>query len=157
MGDVVAPPLGLATLAASLERARVPVRILDANAQGIGWSGLRAAIAWARDPLASATLAIILILAGCILLAANLGVPFITMATSWRWVLLMAGAVLLLQVLLRLVVPEWRRPVGGWLMISLILLAIGAGGVLGLGNTWPLILIAIGVAILVGGLLRPRS
>jgi len=45
MGDVVAPPLGLATLAASLERGGIPVRILDANAQGIGWSGLRAAIA----------------------------------------------------------------------------------------------------------------
>jgi len=112
---------------------------------------------WARDPLASATWAIILILAGCILLAANLGlVSFITLGNSWNWILLMAGAALLLQVLLRLVVPEWRRPVGGWLMLALILLVSGVGAVLGLENTWPLILIAIGVALLVGGLLRPR-
>ncbi|MDY7077335.1 MAG: hypothetical protein SXV54_10465 [Chloroflexota bacterium] len=112
---------------------------------------------WARDPLGTATWAIILILAGCILLVANLEmVSFITLANSWSWILLMAGAVLLLQILLRLVVPEWRRPVSGWLMLALILLVSGVGAVLGLENSWPLILIAVGVAILIGGLLRPR-
>ena len=45
MGDVVAPPLGLAQLAACLEQADIPVEILDANALGIGWDGLGAAIA----------------------------------------------------------------------------------------------------------------
>ncbi|MDY7077336.1 MAG: cobalamin-dependent protein [Chloroflexota bacterium] len=55
MGDVVAPPLGLATLAASLEQAGIPVRILDANAQGIGWSGLQAAIAEAAPDLVGIT------------------------------------------------------------------------------------------------------
>ncbi|MDY6875629.1 MAG: hypothetical protein SWK90_05425 [Chloroflexota bacterium] len=112
---------------------------------------------WANDPLGAATWAIILILAGCILLVANLGlVPFIGMANSWNWILLMAGALLLLQVLLRLMVPEWRRPVGGWLMLALIMLVSGTGAVMGLENTWPLILIAVGVALLVGGLLRPK-
>ncbi|MDY6875628.1 MAG: cobalamin-dependent protein [Chloroflexota bacterium] len=55
MGDVVAPPLGLATLAASLERAGIHVRILDANAQGIGWAGLRTAIAEAAPDLVGVT------------------------------------------------------------------------------------------------------
>ena len=45
MGDVVAPPLGLAQLAACLERANIPVEILDANALEIGWDGMEAAIA----------------------------------------------------------------------------------------------------------------
>jgi len=45
MGDVVAPPLGLAQLAACLEQADIPVEILDANALEIGWKGLEAAIA----------------------------------------------------------------------------------------------------------------
>ena len=45
MGDVVAPPLGLAQLAGCLEAADIPVEILDANALGIGWDGLEAAIA----------------------------------------------------------------------------------------------------------------
>ena len=45
MGDVVAPPLGLAQLAGCLEQANIPVEILDANALEIGWDGLEAAIA----------------------------------------------------------------------------------------------------------------
>lgn len=45
MGEVVAPPLGLAQLAGCLEAADIPVEILDANALGIGWDGLEAAIA----------------------------------------------------------------------------------------------------------------
>jgi anaerobic magnesium-protoporphyrin IX monomethyl ester cyclase len=44
MGQVVAPPLGLAQLAACLERADIPVEILEANALRIGWEGLAAAI-----------------------------------------------------------------------------------------------------------------
>ena len=45
MGDMVAPPLGLAQLAGCLEQADIPVEILDANALGIGWDRLEAAIA----------------------------------------------------------------------------------------------------------------
>jgi anaerobic magnesium-protoporphyrin IX monomethyl ester cyclase len=45
MGDVVAPPLGLAQLAGCLEQAGTPVEILDANALAIGWDELEAAIA----------------------------------------------------------------------------------------------------------------
>ncbi len=45
MGDVAALPLGLAQLAACLEKADIPVEILDANALELGWEGLGAAIA----------------------------------------------------------------------------------------------------------------
>ncbi len=45
MGDVVAPPLGLAQLAACLEQAAIPVEILDANALGMGWDAIGDAIA----------------------------------------------------------------------------------------------------------------
>ena len=45
MGDVVAPPLGLAQLAGCLEQAGIPVEILDANAQELGWRDLEPAIA----------------------------------------------------------------------------------------------------------------
>ena len=45
MGDVVAPPLGLAQLAGCLEAADIPVEILDANALRVGWDELGAAIA----------------------------------------------------------------------------------------------------------------
>jgi anaerobic magnesium-protoporphyrin IX monomethyl ester cyclase len=55
MGDVVAPPLGLAQLAGCLERAKIPVEILDANALEIGWRGLAAAIARANPTLIGIT------------------------------------------------------------------------------------------------------
>jgi len=45
MGDVTAPPLGLAQLAGCLEEANIPVEILDANALKIGWKELEAAVA----------------------------------------------------------------------------------------------------------------
>jgi anaerobic magnesium-protoporphyrin IX monomethyl ester cyclase len=56
MGDVAAMPLGLATLAACLEQADIPVEILDANALGIGWDGMEVAIAQARPDLIGITL-----------------------------------------------------------------------------------------------------
>ena len=55
MGDVAALPLGLAQLAACLEKADIPVELLDANALGIGWGGLEAAIAQARPDLVGIT------------------------------------------------------------------------------------------------------
>jgi anaerobic magnesium-protoporphyrin IX monomethyl ester cyclase len=55
MGDVAAMPLGLATLAACLEVADIPVEILDANALGIGWDGMETAIAQANPDLIGIT------------------------------------------------------------------------------------------------------
>jgi anaerobic magnesium-protoporphyrin IX monomethyl ester cyclase len=55
MGDVVAPPLGLAQLAGCLEEAKIPVEILDANALELGWAGLEEAIAQASPDLIGIT------------------------------------------------------------------------------------------------------
>ena len=55
MGDVVAPPLGLAQLAACLEQANIPVEILDTNALEIGWDGMGAHIARAAPDLIGIT------------------------------------------------------------------------------------------------------
>jgi anaerobic magnesium-protoporphyrin IX monomethyl ester cyclase len=55
MGDVVAPPLGLAQLAGCLEQADIPVEILDANALEIGWKGLGASIARTHPDLIGIT------------------------------------------------------------------------------------------------------
>jgi anaerobic magnesium-protoporphyrin IX monomethyl ester cyclase len=55
MGDVLAPPLGLAQLAGCLEQAQIPVEILDANALELGWAGLEKAIAGANADLIGIT------------------------------------------------------------------------------------------------------
>ena len=55
MGDVIAPPLGLAQLAGCLEQAGIPVEILDANALKIPWSRLGSALARSEPDLIGIT------------------------------------------------------------------------------------------------------
>ena len=90
-------------------------------------------------------------------LAHNLNlVPFIPgmPMTEWSWIFAGAGVILLLEVLVRLMMPEHRRGVIGNLIVAFIFLGIGLGGSLGWGLLWGLLLIAIGAALLVGGVLR---
>jgi anaerobic magnesium-protoporphyrin IX monomethyl ester cyclase len=55
MGDVVAPPLGLAQLAGCLEEAQIPVEILDANAEELDWQGVGRALSDAAPDLIGIT------------------------------------------------------------------------------------------------------
>lgn len=121
---------------------------------------------WRRDPLGAIVWAGILIWAGVVMLAANLGafdliadfmdrLPFDIGELPLRldfiplegWAVFWVGAaiILLLEVAVRLVMPEYRRPVVGTLILAIVFLGIGLG-------TWscilPLILIGVGVSIL---------
>ena len=115
---------------------------------------------WARDPLGTAIGALILIWLGVTLFVANLGTfAWIQWENFWAWFILGIGALFILEVLVRLAVPEYRRPIGGRLIAGVILLAIGASFTFlpfDIGKLWPLIPIAIGLAILLGGLFRSR-
>ena len=55
MGNCIAPPLGLAQLAAVLEAADIEVTIIDCNASGIGWSALRESIERSQPNIIGAT------------------------------------------------------------------------------------------------------
>lgn len=116
---------------------------------------------WRRDPLGSLIWALILIWAGVVWLANNLGffedrrigivdlpweLPFETAA--WTFFFLGAGVLVLIEVGVRLLIPAYRRPVLGSVIWAVILFGIA------LGNwtvIWPLILIAIGASILLRG------
>ena len=115
---------------------------------------------WARDPLGSAIGALILIWLGVTLFLANLGTfGWIQWENFWAWFILGIGALFILEVLIRLVVPEYQRPIGGRLIAGVILLVIGASFSFlpfDIGKLWPFIFIAIGLAVLLGGLFRPR-
>jgi len=112
---------------------------------------------WTRDPLGGIIWALILIAAGLILLIQSLGiVEWELFGGAWTAIFLAAGLILLLEVALRLVIPAYRRPVSGTLVFAFILLGIGLGGFFGWNVTGAVVLIAIGVAIILGGLLRGR-
>jgi hypothetical protein len=110
---------------------------------------------WRRDPLSAAVWALILVWAGLVLLGDNLGLfTRLEWFSAWGFIFAGAGLLVLLEAVVRLLVPAYRRPVGGTLIWGVILVGIGLGNMIGASITWPLILIAIGVGLLLRGLLR---
>ena len=108
-----------------------------------------------RDPLSGVIWALVLIWAGVVFIGDNLGLlPQVGRADPWNWIFFGAGVLVMLEVLLRLVSPDYARPVGGRVVWGGILMAIGLSGIYGFDVTWPLILVLIGVSILVGSVMR---
>jgi hypothetical protein len=111
-----------------------------------------------NDPLSRVIWAGILIWAGAVLLVNNLGilrdVPLLGGMSAWSLAFAGAGVIILLEVLIRLVVPEYSGPVIGSLIIALLLLGVGLDDVVGWSIIWPSIVIGFGVVILLRALFR---
>jgi hypothetical protein len=109
------------------------------------WGGEK----WSRDPLGSALWAFFIIWIGIVLLLANLGEEgdIVEWGNVWAWILIGGGALTWLDILLRTMMPAYRRPLGGRIVWGTILLVFGIGALTDL-SLWPLILIVIGVAML---------
>ena len=83
---------------------------------------------WRRDPLSAAVWALILVWAGLVLLADNLGVfARLEWFSAWGFIFTGAGLIVMLEAVVRLLVPAYRRPVGGTLIWGAILIGIGLG------------------------------
>ncbi len=116
---------------------------------------------WRRDPLNAAVWAFILIWLGLTLLADNLGllknIPYFQ--EWWRLFFLGAGGILLLEALFRLLMPAFRTPIVGTLILGIVFLAIGIGDMI--AELWqyllPLLAILFGLLILLRGLFRKRE
>ena len=104
---------------------------------------------WRRDPLSGMVWAGILIWAGLVLLADNLGlVARFERLEAWAIILIGAGVILLLEAVIRVLVPAYRRAVTGTVILGLILIGAGLGEVLSWNVIGPVILIALGAFIL---------
>lgn len=116
-----------------------------------------------RDPLGAIIWALILIWAGLVLLADNLGYLDQVRtalavespawlerigAGAWPLIFIGAGVILLIEVLIRLLVPAYRRSVTGTIIVAVIFIGIGLGNLTNWYIIWPLILIAIGLSII---------
>jgi len=122
-----------------------------------------------NDRLSSISWAFILIWAGFVFLASNMGWfarfgldvggswsfesfgDFRTFGV-WNLIALGAGAILVLETIARLLIPEFRRNVGGSLIVAAVFIGVGLGGWFNWSFLWPVILIAVGVNILLKGL-----
>ena len=117
-----------------------------------------------RDPLSALVWPAILIWAGLVLLANNLGLlsgfrglpseRFFFQVETWGLIFIGAGVILLIEVVIRLVMPVYRRDVGGTLFLGILFIAIGLGNTIGWNFIWPLILIGLGLSIVLRGISR---
>ena len=110
---------------------------------------------WRRDPLARAIFGLIVIAVGVLFLLASQ--DKIAWGDWWAYFLLVLGGIFLFEVLVRSVIPAYRRPVYGRLIAGLVLIVIGASNIYGFVSWWPLIIIGVGVFILFSALFRPRK
>ena len=110
---------------------------------------------WRRDPLNAALWAIVLIWAGLVLIAINLDILGVGWE-AWPVIFLGAGVIVLLGVVVRLLVPAYRRPVTGSIIFGFILVGIGLGELTRWDVVGALVLIAIGVSIILSRLIRSQ-
>ena len=120
-----------------------------------------------NDPLSAVTWAAILIWAGLAFLAENLGwLATITtqLPKSWHvealeaWTVIFTGAgvILLINALVRALIPAYRSPVGGTIFLAAIFVGIGLNNLFGWAVVWPIFLIALGLSILLRGIVRRK-
>jgi divalent metal cation (Fe/Co/Zn/Cd) transporter len=104
---------------------------------------------WRRDPLSAAAVAFGLIWAGLAIMADNLGLlAHFRPLDGWDLVFIGAGLIALVAAAIRYTVPAYRRPIGGNLIIAIILLAIGLNDLVSSGVIWAGVLIIIGLGML---------
>ncbi len=103
---------------------------------------------WRRDTLSGLVWGAILIWAGLVWMARNLDFWVMADLQAWPVVLLGAGVIFLLETVVRLVEPPYRRPVGGTLILGIVLVAAGLGQFARTEIVWAIVLIAVGLSFL---------
>ncbi len=123
-----------------------------------------------QDSLSALAWALILIWAGLVFLASNLGwldriqvqfampdgLEFLGLRT-WSVIALGAGLILFVEALTRTFVPAYRSSTGGNYFLAAIFLGIGLNGIFGWQLVWPFILIGLGLASLANALVQRRK
>jgi hypothetical protein len=111
-----------------------------------------------RDSLSRVTLASILVLAGLVFFADNMGyLPSIRDASPWNWVMLGAGGLLLLENVVRVFSVDHHSPHLWGIILGFVLLSMGLGAIFGVDlwrNWWPVVLIALGLSAIARAMRR---
>ena len=110
---------------------------------------------WRRDPISGIAFGLIVLALGVVLTLAARNV--ISWADWWKYFLIGIGVAFLIEVSIRRLKPAYRRPMFGRFVAGLVLICLGVALVGGFGTWWPLIIVAIAVAILVRLLLFRKT
>ena len=94
--------------------------------------------------------ALILVWAGFILLFRNVAESAgLDLEHASAWVLIGAGVLLWIEALLRAVMPAYRTRIGERVVLGMVFVIVGLSELTEV-NLWPLLLVALGIAVLVG-------
>jgi hypothetical protein len=108
------------------------------------------------DTLTWLTGALILIWAGSVLLFKNMGeVLGVEPENASAWILTGAGVLLWLEAILRLAIPKYQRLAGERVILGMVFIIAGLGEVVEV-SLWPLLLVAIGIAMMIGFFRLPQ-
>jgi hypothetical protein len=102
---------------------------------------------WRRDPISGVVFGLVVLALGVLLTLAAKNV--ISWDDWWKYFLIGIGVAFLIEVAVRRLNPAYRRPMFGRFVAGLVLICLGVAFVGGFGTWWPLIIVAIAVAILV--------
>ncbi len=116
------------------------------------------------DQLDAAAWGLIIIWAGLVFFADNLGIlaslrggvpgGFVFRFEAWSLIFLGAGVIILLEAAIRVLVPAYRRAVTGTVILGIVFISVGLGNIISWAIVAPLILIGIGAIVLLRGLSR---
>jgi hypothetical protein len=110
-----------------------------------------------HDPLGNVVWGLVLLWAGSVMLAQNLGyLERYERVDAWTLIFIGAGLLFLGEAIVRLLVPTYRRPVQGTLIFAVILLAIGLGEAISWTLVGPLAVMGVGLIVLLRILLPER-
>jgi len=108
-----------------------------------------------KDPLSGIIAGIIVILLGVLFLLVTMG--YLDWDNWWAYFLVGLGVILIIEAVIRYMVPIYKRPIIGRIIGGIVLIAIGACGIFDIGFYWPLILVGAGIGIIVSTLLKSRK
>ncbi len=128
----------------------------QAPQRGDGWEGGRP---WRhewhrRDPFRGLFPGLVLVLLGVLLFLTTRGT--LDWGTWWQYFLIGLGGIFFLDGALHYLHPATRYRGAGKFIPGIILVLVGAAFLIGFSEWWPLILVGIGMAILLGMLFRKR-
>lgn len=122
-----------------------------------------------RDLLSSLTWALILIWAGLVFLANNLGILdqlraeqiqigtiTINEVRTWSVIFLGVGVIVFFEAIIRTLAPSYHSS-GGNFFLAAIFIGIGLSGLIGSQIVWPFILIGLGFAALASAIMQQKD
>lgn len=110
---------------------------------------------WQHDPIGRIIFGLIVVWLGISFLLRTMDIVY--WDDWWAYFILGLGAIFIIEILIRMLRPEYQRPYMGKLIAAVVLIAIGLGNIYNIENWWPFVIIAVGIIILLGGLRRHRE